>query len=64
MPNYKLKELRLSKGIKQIDMANKLKLEPTTYCQKENGSRRFTVEEAIMISDILERDIKEIFLKR
>lgn len=57
-----LKSERVKKELTQKDIADKLGLSPGAYCDKENGKRKFTVKEAIWLSDILECDIRKIFL--
>lgn len=62
MKNYTLKSLRAKRGLRQRDMAELLNMPITTYSSKENGERKFTIEEAITLSDIFKCDIREIFL--
>lgn len=62
MKNYTLKSLRAKKGLRQRDMAELLNMPITTYSSKENGERKFTIEEAITLSDIFKCDVREIFL--
>ncbi|QEZ68026.1 XRE family transcriptional regulator [Paraclostridium bifermentans] len=57
-----LKKMRLQSGLKQKDIAKKLGIAPNSYSDKENGNRKFTIQEAIRICEILECDVKEIFL--
>lgn len=59
--HYVLKSLRTSNNINQKEMANKLGMPVNTYCGKENGQRKFTLDEAFEISNILNKDIKDIF---
>lgn len=62
MKNYTLKSLRAKRGLRQRDIAELLNMPITTYSSKENGERKFTIEEAIILSDIFKCDIREIFL--
>ncbi|MDU6113781.1 MAG: helix-turn-helix transcriptional regulator [Paeniclostridium sordellii] len=62
MKNYTLKSLRAKKGLRQKDLAKVLNISASTYSSKENGERRFTIEEAIAIADFFNQDIREIFL--
>lgn len=62
MKNYTLKSLRAKRGLRQRDIAELLNMPITTYSSKENGERKFTIEEAITLSDIFKCDIREIFL--
>lgn len=57
-----LKRMREQQGFKQKDIANKLGIAPNSYSDKENGKRKFTVNEAIKLSEILKCDMKKIFL--
>ena len=62
MKNYTLKSLRVKNGMRQQDLAKLIGIPATTYSSKENGTRKFTIEEAVKISDIFKCDIREIFL--
>lgn len=62
MKNYTLKSLRAKNGMKQQDLAELIGISVTTYSNKENGMRKFTIEEALKIADIFKCDIREIFL--
>lgn len=62
MKNYTLKSLRVKNGMRQKDLAKLIGIPVTTYSSKENGIRKFTIEEAVKISDIFKCDIREIFL--
>ncbi len=59
--NYQLKSIRIKNRLTQRDIATMLGISVSTYCQKENGQRNFTLEEAWVIAQVLGRDIKEIF---
>ncbi|WP_366141332.1 helix-turn-helix transcriptional regulator [uncultured Clostridium sp.] len=59
--NYKLKSIRVKNNLKQMDIANAIGIPVSTYCQKENGQRKFTLEEAWEISKFLEEKIDDIF---
>ena len=62
--NLKLKVLRQSKGLSQEDMARKINMPTTTYVKKETGKTKFYIDEAYLISKILERDIEDIFFNK
>ncbi|MCC0647985.1 helix-turn-helix domain-containing protein [Clostridioides sp. ZZV15-6598] len=64
MKNYILKSLRVRQGLRQRDLAKILGMNPNTYSSKENGDRRFTVSEAMKISDFFNTDVKDIFLNK
>lgn len=57
-----LKSLRVRQGLKQQDVANYLGIKKNTYASKENGQRKFNVEEAIKLSKLLKCNIEDIFL--
>lgn len=57
-----LKSERIRKDLKQSEIAEKLGLSVSAYCDKENGKRRFTVREALLLEDLFNFDIREIFL--
>ena len=57
-----LKSERVQKELTQKQVADKLGLSTGAYCDKENGKRKFTVAEAIKLSDLLGFDMREIFL--
>ena len=62
MKNLELKSLRIKKDLKQSDMAELLEISKSSYCEKENGKREFKLKEALIISDFLGVNIKDIFL--
>ncbi|MFL8675188.1 helix-turn-helix transcriptional regulator [Clostridioides sp. GD02404] len=64
MKNYILKSLRIRQGLRQRDLAKLLGMNPNTYSSKENGVRRFTISEAIKISDFFNTDVRDIFLNK
>ncbi|MDY2734711.1 helix-turn-helix transcriptional regulator [Intestinibacter sp.] len=57
-----LKSLRVRQGLKQKDVADILGIEANSYSCKENGKRKFTVEEAIKLSQLFKCKIEDIFL--
>ena len=59
--NYQLKSIRVRNNLKQSDIANAIGIPVSTYCQKENGQRKFTLEEAWKISKFLGEKIDVIF---
>ncbi|MGL5087474.1 MAG: helix-turn-helix transcriptional regulator [Clostridium sp.] len=63
MPNNILKGMRVMNGLKQDDMAKKLQITRAAYNRKENGKVEFTISEALIIANILDKNIEEIFLK-
>lgn len=61
MKNNKLVELRHKKNLKQKDISTYLGISLQSYCNKENGLRTFTLEEANSISQLFNLSINEIF---
>ena len=61
--NLKLKSYRKEKRLSQTKMAEKIGIDRTSYTLKENGDRKFTLEEAKIISDILGVSIEELFFR-
>ena len=57
-----LKSLRVRQGLKQKDVADILGIQTTSYNNKENGKRKFTVDEAIKLSKLFKCSIEDIFL--
>lgn len=57
----KVKELRLSKGLQQEEMARALSISLSNYSKKENGKIRWSLVEAKRISEIFQKPIEVIF---
>ncbi|ALU14497.1 HTH domain-containing protein [Eubacterium limosum] len=58
-----IKELRKQSGKTQAEMAKILGLSSANaYSLKERGERRFSIEEARVLSDVFGMDIEDIFL--
>lgn len=58
----RLKELRLNKGYKLIEMSRVLGYSsPNAYLRKENGERKFNLDEVYKISRLFELSVEEIF---
>ena len=55
-----LKAARIRRGISQKALAKTLNCTDANYCMKENGTRRFFVNEANNIATILKLSDKEI----
>lgn len=60
----KLKELREKKGYTIEDMAHVINKSPCNYFKKENGDVKFSVNEALEISNFLKTKVEKIFLKK
>jgi DNA-binding XRE family transcriptional regulator len=55
-----LKQLRKEHSLKQIEIAELLGLSKTGYSAKENGHRKFTIPEAITISNFFGVPVEQI----
>lgn len=51
-----IKAERVRAGLTQTYLAEKLGISLTSYCLKETGARRFTVDELILIANTLGTD--------
>ena len=49
----KVKEYRVQKGFKQVDIANILGIKQNTYSDKERGKTKFTIDEIKLIKELL-----------
>lgn len=56
-----IKEYREQLNITQMEMAERLGITQQAYSRKERGERSFSIEEAIMLEDILKVPIKDLF---
>lgn len=63
MASKNLKLLREKFGKSQGDMAKLLNISLGSYCNKENGIARFTLDEAHKISSTFNMSIDDIFFK-
>jgi len=61
-PYLRLKGLLIEQGKTQRDLAKLLSLAAVTINQKINGVLDFTLSEAIIISNYLDKSLDEIFL--
>lgn len=61
MIGHKLKVLRAQHNLRQIDVAKKLGVSISTYSQKEQGIREFTVSEINKILELFNVSYEEIF---
>ena len=59
----KLKELREKKGYTIEDMANVINKSSCNYFKKENGYVKFSVNEALKISQFLKCKVEKIFFE-
>lgn len=60
--HQKLKELRLNKGYRCLDVANILGISKTFYWQIENGKRTLTYKMAVRIAKIFKTKPDALFL--
>lgn len=58
-----VKTYREKLAITQKEMASKLGITQQAYSRKEKGLRGFTIEEALLLEEILGVSIKELFKK-
>lgn len=58
----KLKMLRKQEKYTQMEMAGRLGISESYYCQLENGNRKMSLENALKIASILKKTPNEIFL--
>ncbi|GAV21573.1 helix-turn-helix transcriptional regulator [Carboxydothermus pertinax] len=58
----KLKQLRKANGLTQMEMAKKLGISDSYYCQIENGKRRMSLKTALDIAAILKVTPNDLFL--
>lgn len=52
MKMIKIREYRKMNGYRQEDLAKLLGIKQNTYSSKENGKRKFTVDEIIKLKEI------------
>lgn len=62
MINEELKTLRLTKGITQAQLADRLNITTSSYCRKENGKLRFSLKEAKILARIFNKSVEELFI--
>lgn len=55
-----VKEIRLSKNIKQCNVAKSLNITPAAYSRKENGLRKFTIDEYRELAELFNVRIEEL----
>lgn len=53
--------IRQEKNYTQEYMADKLCISQSQYCKKENGTQKFSFEEIVKISRILNIELKDLF---
>ncbi len=59
MSNIKAK--RVENKLNQLDLANLLEIDISTYSRKENGIYRFTISEALTLAKYLNSTVEELF---
>lgn len=60
-PLFRLKALRLERGIKKDDMANLLGITKLDYIKKENGVVGFTFSECTEVARTLNGKLRDVF---
>ena len=58
----KIRQFREQAGLTQLDMAKRLGISESYYCQLETGKRRLSLDNALQISSVLKKTPNEIFL--
>ncbi|MTI57817.1 MAG: helix-turn-helix transcriptional regulator [Geosporobacter ferrireducens] len=58
----RIKQIRESTGLTQKDMADKLGISESFYCQLEGGKRKMTIDYGMKIAHALSKSLDEIFL--
>lgn len=53
-------KIRLEKDYTQEYMADELSISQSQYCKKENGTQKFSFEEIVKISRILDIEVKDL----
>lgn len=56
----KIKNVRREQGYKSCVIAKKLGLKPSSYSDKENGKRKFSAREILVLCQILQIELNEI----
>lgn len=57
----RVREYRKAKKLSQEDLAELLGIKQSAYSKKENGKLGFNVEELLLLEEILEASISELF---
>lgn len=60
MKQDKLPAYRKLIGLKQTEMAEKIRITPTTYSKKESGKSDFTETEMVLITKIIKEKIPDV----
>jgi putative transcriptional regulator len=61
----KIQQIRESKGISQTFLSQKLGFShPSGYCNIEKGRNRLSLEHAIIIADLLDVKIEDLYFKK
>ena len=55
-PHINIRAERVRAGMTQLDMAKRLGMSVTAYNLKESGKRQFSLDEFILICEILDTD--------
>ncbi len=57
----RIKELRIKKGLKQCDLADKLNMERSNFTRIESGKQRPNDENLVKIAQALNVEVKDLF---
>lgn len=55
---------RRENNMKQAEIAKKLTIHSVTYSRKERGELDFTLREALILAEIFETPVEELFYRR
>lgn len=58
-PKNKLKAARISCGLTQVQMAERVDIAYQTYCQKEHGHQDFWLSEVVAILEVIKEHDKK-----
>lgn len=61
--HYKLYVARKENKLKQKDVARKLDIHSVTYSRKETGEKEFTLSEALILAEMFDTTVDELFGK-
>jgi len=60
MIGRRIKEIRMSKGISQVDLANKLDCDPCYISKMEKGSKKASIGRIVAVADVLDVSVDQL----
>lgn len=63
LPLLTLKGIRNSMGMTQAEMAARIGMSTSVYCQKEKGKKKFTINEMFAILDVVREQFPTISME-